>query len=96
MMDTLLGQTEREMVWTVITAIEAQIAAGTLQGPVNDIFLLNDPGLYPNATEQMVRLKCYQNWVVFGIRHAIPKAVNWSKLCKVRQDGNETPMDFLN
>ncbi|KFO62916.1 hypothetical protein N302_12002, partial [Corvus brachyrhynchos] len=96
MMDTLLDETEKEMVRrTVITAIEAQIAARTLQGPVNDIFPLNDPGWDPNVTEQMVRLKCYQNWVVFCIKCAIPKAVNWSKLYEISQDRNETPTDFL-
>ncbi|XP_037228277.1 uncharacterized protein LOC119140782 [Falco rusticolus] len=41
------------------------------------------------------RLKRYQKWVLYGIRHAMPKSLNWSKLYEVRQDKNESPSAFL-
>lgn len=80
----------------VQSAIEAQIAAGTLQGSVNDFFLSEDPKWDANVTEQMERLKRYQNWVVYGMRNAIPKAINWSRLYNIKQNGNESPTDVLN
>ncbi|KFO55768.1 hypothetical protein N302_01143, partial [Corvus brachyrhynchos] len=96
-LDTLLDETEKEMVnKAVISTIEILITAGSLQGSVNDIFPLNDPGWDPNVAEQRAKLKRYQDWIVFGLKHTIPKAVNWSKLYEVRQDRKENPTDFLN
>ncbi|KAK4811137.1 hypothetical protein QYF61_019768 [Mycteria americana] len=31
-----------------------------------------------------------------GIRNAVPKSVNWSKLYEIKQDKKESPTDFLN
>ncbi|KFO60129.1 hypothetical protein N302_10000, partial [Corvus brachyrhynchos] len=62
-------------------------------------FPSEDPKWDPNVTEQMERLKQYQNWVVFRMRNAIPKAVNLSILYEcndIKQNEDETPTDFLN
>lgn len=66
MMDTLDEREKENVRRTVITAIEAQITAKTLQGTVNYIFPLNDPGWDPNVTEQMARCpglkdRCLEN-----------------------------------
>lgn len=58
--------------------------------------------------EQMAKLKCYQNWIVLGLKYAIRKAVTWLKLyegtktnqpnknkTKKKQTINKTPTDFL-
>lgn len=36
----------------------------------------------------------YQNWILFGFKHAMPKAINWSKLYEVRQGPLETLGEF--
>ncbi|KFW62041.1 hypothetical protein AS28_05744, partial [Pygoscelis adeliae] len=41
------------------------------------------------------RLNQYQKWVLYGIKYAIPRALNWSKLYEVKQDKNESPSVFL-
>uniref|UniRef100_A0A8C5TDA2 Core shell protein Gag P30 domain-containing protein n=1 Tax=Malurus cyaneus samueli TaxID=2593467 RepID=A0A8C5TDA2_9PASS len=62
MLDESLDISEKEMVTeAAIAAIETQITAGTLQGPVNYIFPLSDPGWDPNVPDQMAKLKRYQN-----------------------------------
>ena len=33
--------------------------------------------------------------MLYGVKHAIPKSVNWSKLYEVRQDKNESPFAFM-
>uniref|UniRef100_A0A8U7N8D8 Uncharacterized protein n=1 Tax=Corvus moneduloides TaxID=1196302 RepID=A0A8U7N8D8_CORMO len=64
MLDELLDKTEREMVnKAAISAIETQIATGSLQESVNDIYPLANPGWDPNVPEQMEKLKPYQKWV---------------------------------
>ncbi|KAL2299215.1 hypothetical protein Nmel_002939 [Mimus melanotis] len=68
----------------VQSAVEAQIAAGTIQGSVNDFFPSEDPKWDSNVIEQMEWLKRYQNWVVYVMRNAIPKAINWSRLYKIK------------
>ncbi|XP_027528820.1 uncharacterized protein LOC113962235 [Neopelma chrysocephalum] len=97
MMDTLLDSTEKEMVKRAAqSGIELLITAGELTGELKDIFPLEDPKWDPNLPEQKEALKRYHDWVVYGFRHGIPKAVNWSKVYEVKQDRNESPTDFLN
>ncbi|XP_051634190.1 uncharacterized protein LOC127466879 [Manacus candei] len=98
MMDTLLDQTEKEMVKRAAQkAIEIQKTSGQFPGEdVKDIFPLTDPGWDPNVAAGLGALKRYQDWVIYGFRHGVPKAVNWSKMYEVRQDINESPTDFLN
>ncbi|KFO52420.1 hypothetical protein N302_06313, partial [Corvus brachyrhynchos] len=96
MLDELLDKTEREMVnKAAISALETQIATGSLQGSVNDIYPAN-PGWDPNVPEQMEKLKRYQKWVVVGLKCAVPKAVNWARLYEIKQIPNETTTEFLN
>ncbi|KFM10906.1 hypothetical protein AS27_07663, partial [Aptenodytes forsteri] len=93
----LFDSTEREMVRkTTRTQVEAQIAAGTLQGQLQHHFPSVDPGWDPNGNGQKLLLTQYQRWVLFGIRNAIPKVINWSKLYEIKQDRKESPTDFLN
>ncbi|KAL2310237.1 hypothetical protein Nmel_006485 [Mimus melanotis] len=44
----------------------------------------------------MARLKQYQSLVVYGLKHGVPEAINWSKLYEVRQNYDESLTDFLN
>ncbi|KAK4811076.1 hypothetical protein QYF61_016362 [Mycteria americana] len=38
----------------------------------------------------------YREWIAYGIKNAVPKSVNWSKLYEIQQDKKESPTDFLN
>ena len=58
-----------------------------------DIFCL-DRNWDPNREGPWELLRRYQRWILFGIRHAMPEAINWSKLCAVKQDSNESPTAF--
>ncbi|KFM08303.1 hypothetical protein AS27_14953, partial [Aptenodytes forsteri] len=58
-------------------------------------FPSGDPQWDPNNTEHRRRLNRYQKWVLYGIKHAIPRALNWSKLYEVKQGKNESPSVFL-
>ncbi|KAL2294520.1 hypothetical protein Nmel_008252 [Mimus melanotis] len=44
----------------------------------------------------MARLKLYQSLVVYGVKHGVPKAINWSKIYAIKQNYYETPTDFFN
>ncbi|KFV41081.1 hypothetical protein N341_02404, partial [Tyto alba] len=37
----------------------------------------------------------YQQWIVYGVQNAMPKAINWSKLYDIRQEKKESPTAFL-
>lgn len=80
----------------ITTSVEASIANRLIQGTVTQIFPLENPGWDANFPEHMARLKQYQSLVVFGVKHDVPKAINWSKLYKVKQNYDESPTDFLN
>ncbi|KAJ7423860.1 hypothetical protein WISP_31722 [Willisornis vidua] len=77
-------------------AIESHIVANQLQGTVDEIFPLRDPGWNPNTPADMEKLRNYRNWVVFGLQRAISKAMNWSKIYTVKQGMEESPTDYLN
>lgn len=95
MSDTLLDPTERRMVNKVITSVEASIANELLQGTITQMFPLENPGWDLNIPEHMARLKQYRSLVVYGLKHGLPKIINWSKTYKVRQNYDESPTDFL-
>lgn len=96
-LDTLLDPTERQTVNKAITtSVEGSTASGLLQGTVTQIFPLENPRWDPNIPEHMARLKWYQSFVVYGLNHGVPKAINLSKLYEVRQNYDESPTDFLN
>ncbi|KFQ64201.1 hypothetical protein N335_02044, partial [Phaethon lepturus] len=95
-LDTLLDGTEKKMVLKVSgKQIEGVHANGDLQGTTDQNFPAADPGWDPNQPGSRGPLTRYQREIVFGIRHAMPKAMNWSKLCEVKQEPNESLSSFM-
>ncbi|KFV58450.1 hypothetical protein N328_05973, partial [Gavia stellata] len=93
-LDNFLDSTEKQMVLEVAkTQAEAAGAHGILTGAIEQNFPSGDPQWHPNVVDH--RLTRYQRWVLYGVRHAMPKAMNWSKLYEVRQDKHESPLVFL-
>ncbi|KFQ84404.1 hypothetical protein N337_10046, partial [Phoenicopterus ruber ruber] len=96
-MQVLFDSTEREMVRKAArTQVEAQVASGILQGTVEVHFPSVDPNWDPNILRSRQLLNQYKKWILFGIRNAIPKAINWSKLYEIKQDRKDSPTDFMN
>ncbi|KFP35555.1 hypothetical protein N324_04187, partial [Chlamydotis macqueenii] len=58
-------------------------------------FPSGDPQWDPNDPVHQERLTRYQKWVLYGVKHAMPKALNWSKLYEIKQDKNESPSAFF-
>lgn len=71
---------------TAKTQIEAQIAAGALQGQPDTYLPEADPSWDLNNLADKYLLGQYQRWILFGIKNVIPKALNWSKLYEIKQD----------
>ncbi|KFU91281.1 hypothetical protein M959_02403, partial [Chaetura pelagica] len=95
-MDYLMDGTEKQMVLRAAKAqAETAVLNGTARGSLEQNFPSRDLECDPNHVEHRQRLNHYRNWVVYGVKHVIPKAVNWSKLYEVRQDKNESPSVFL-
>ncbi|KAF1407326.1 hypothetical protein FQV23_0014259, partial [Spheniscus humboldti] len=95
-LDNLLDSTEKQMVLKVARAqAEAAHMNETLPGTLEQNFPSGDPQWDPNNIEHRRKLNQYQKWVLYGIKHAIPRALNWSKLYEVKQDKNESPSVFL-
>ncbi|KFV15293.1 hypothetical protein N340_03075, partial [Tauraco erythrolophus] len=86
-LDNLLDDTEKQMV---LKAGKAQAEAAVLNenttGTLEQNFPSGDPQWDPNNVEHRQRLSRYQKWILYGIKHAMPKSLNWSKLYEVRQD----------
>uniref|UniRef100_A0A8C5U2I6 Core shell protein Gag P30 domain-containing protein n=1 Tax=Malurus cyaneus samueli TaxID=2593467 RepID=A0A8C5U2I6_9PASS len=96
LLDTLLDSAEREMVLrTARKEVDRIGTVGMLPGTVEEYFPSQDPHWDPNTREGRVFLGQYQQWILFGFRHAMPKAVNWSKLYEVKQEPYETPSAFV-
>ncbi|KFO63483.1 hypothetical protein N302_01490, partial [Corvus brachyrhynchos] len=55
-----------------------------------------NPKWDPNVPMFRERLNRYQQWILYGIRNAIPKVIHMSKLFEIKQDGKESPTEFLN
>ncbi|XP_037228048.1 uncharacterized protein LOC119140653 [Falco rusticolus] len=95
-LDNLLDDTEKQMVLKAgKTQAELDVMSGITGGTIEQNFPSGDPQWDPNNVAHRERLKRYQKWVLYGIRHAMPKSLNWSKLYEVRQDKNESPSAFL-
>ncbi|KFP94784.1 hypothetical protein N329_00824, partial [Haliaeetus albicilla] len=91
-----LTETEKQLIIkTVRTQVQIQITAGVLPGTVDNHIPRTDPSWDPNDDSDYRLLKKYQAWIKIGIENAIPKAVNWSSLCALKQGQTETPTEFL-
>ncbi|KAK4831059.1 hypothetical protein QYF61_014991 [Mycteria americana] len=84
-LDTLLDGTEKKMV----------LNTGQEQGTLDENFPATDPEWDPNQPGPWGLLTRYQRWILCGIRHAMPKAINWSKLYRIKQEPNESPSTFM-
>ncbi|KFQ69666.1 hypothetical protein N335_13413, partial [Phaethon lepturus] len=58
-------------------------------------FPATDPRWDPNQPGPRGLLTRYRRWILFDIRHTMPKAINWSKLYEVKQDPNEFLSTFM-
>ncbi|XP_074878289.1 uncharacterized protein LOC142028153 [Buteo buteo] len=95
-LDNLLDDTEKQMVLKTGKAqAEVAVLSGTTGGTLEQNFPSGDPQWDPNNVEHRERLSRYQKWILYGVKHAMPKSLNWSKLYEVRQDKNESPSAFL-
>lgn len=77
------------------TTVVQQIMARTVAGTVNLHITTTNPNWDPNWDQDRQALKQYQRWILFNIKNAVPKAVNWSKLHEIKQDINESPSGFV-
>ena len=94
--DSLLDSTENQMVLKTGKAqAEAAYMNETLSGTLEERFPSGDPQWRLNDPVHRRRLTRYQKWVLYGVKHAMPKALNWSKLYEIKQDKNESPSVFL-
>ncbi|KFQ69733.1 hypothetical protein N335_01702, partial [Phaethon lepturus] len=95
-LDTLLDDTREKMALnTARKQIEGAHANVELQGTIDQNFPAADPGWDPNQPGPRGLLKRYQRWILFGIGHAMPKVINWSKFYEVKQEPNESPSTFM-
>ncbi|KFO64160.1 hypothetical protein N302_13873, partial [Corvus brachyrhynchos] len=91
-----LTDTEKELVLkSARTHVQAQIAAQTLQGTIDDYVPMVKPRWDCNNPDHYQLLKRYLGWIKFGLENAIPKSVNWGTLYAIKQNATETPMEFL-
>ncbi|XP_065517017.1 uncharacterized protein LOC136004457 [Lathamus discolor] len=96
LLDTLMDSTEKEMVVkSARERVREDIRQGIVGGNIDQNFPMEDPMWDYNTREGMRNLRRYQNWVVFGVQHAMPKTINWSKLYSVRQEKAESPSAFI-
>jgi len=76
-LDTLLDDTEKRMVLnTAKKQVEGAHAHGDLQGTVDQNFPSSDPDWDPNQPGHRGMLTRYQRWILFGVKHAMLKAIN--------------------
>ncbi|KFO52713.1 hypothetical protein N302_01179, partial [Corvus brachyrhynchos] len=95
MLDMLLDNTEKMVLSTARKQVKGAHTNGDLEGTVDQNFPSTDPRWDPNLPGTQVCLTRYQRWVLFGVKHAILKAMNWSKLYEVKQDDTESPTTFM-
>ncbi|KFV50087.1 hypothetical protein N328_11461, partial [Gavia stellata] len=65
-----------------------------IAGCIDDHFPSNNPHWDPNVPAQRLLLSEYQRLILYGVRNAIPKSKNWSKLYQVIQGKIEDPSSF--
>ena len=53
-----------------------------------------DPEQHPNAGGMRAQLKQYQQLILYGVQHGVPKPKNVSKLYEVRQGPEENLLAF--
>uniref|UniRef100_A0A8B9NBF7 Core shell protein Gag P30 domain-containing protein n=1 Tax=Accipiter nisus TaxID=211598 RepID=A0A8B9NBF7_9AVES len=95
-LDNLLDDTEKQMVLKTGKAqAEVAVVSGITGGTLEQNFPSGDPQWDPNNVEHREKLRRYQKWILYGVKHAMPKSLNWSKIYEVRQDKNESPSAFL-
>ncbi|KFZ57723.1 hypothetical protein N338_03562, partial [Podiceps cristatus] len=74
---TLLDGTEKRMVLnTARKQVEGAHTNGDLQGTVDQNFPSTNPQWDPNQLGPRGMLTRYQRWILFGVRHVMPKAVS--------------------
>ncbi|KFU98727.1 hypothetical protein N339_10554, partial [Pterocles gutturalis] len=79
-MQVLFASTEKETISKAAKVqVDGQLAAGMLQGQIEHHFPSAAPCWHPNDNRGRALLTQYQRWVLYGIRRALPKALNWSK-----------------
>lgn len=89
-----LTETEKQ----VILKTSQDLANDNLKGMGDNIkehFPLQDPHWNPNRGAHMRLLNGYKDWIIKEMEWAIPKTINCSVLCAVRQGPEETPSKFL-
>ncbi|KFP36183.1 hypothetical protein N324_05165, partial [Chlamydotis macqueenii] len=92
----LLDSTEKRMVLSAAwRQVEGAHANGDLQGTVDQNFPAVDLKWDPNQPGSRGLLTRYQRWILFGIRHAMPKAINWPKLYDIEPEPHESPSAFV-
>ncbi|KAK4805749.1 hypothetical protein QYF61_021848 [Mycteria americana] len=97
MLDAVFSELEKQMVVRAArTQVQALVLAGTLPGTVDNHVPITNPGWDPNQLGTRDLLVRYREWTAYGIRNAVPKSVNWSKLYEIKQDKKESPTDFFN
>ncbi|KFQ47858.1 hypothetical protein N334_02510, partial [Pelecanus crispus] len=89
LLSTILTYEERRTV--LVKAREEAENARRLENH----FPATDPNWDPNNRAQRLLLTEYQRLILFGIRNAIPKPKNVSKLYQVVQGKDETPLAFF-
>ncbi|KFQ25458.1 hypothetical protein N332_04508, partial [Mesitornis unicolor] len=95
-LDTLMGSTEKQIVLrTARMRAEEDVRTWTIDGAIDQNFPTGDLQWDPNREDHMERLKIYQQWILYGVRNAMPKTINWSKLYDIRQEKNESLTAFL-
>ena len=93
---TQLTETEKELVIKTARAhVQGQIASGTLQGTVDQLFPIVNPLWDLNDAGNYAVLTRYRELLKFGLENSIPKAVNWSVTYNVKQAQHESPTDFV-
>uniref|UniRef100_A0A8C0UDM0 Core shell protein Gag P30 domain-containing protein n=1 Tax=Cyanistes caeruleus TaxID=156563 RepID=A0A8C0UDM0_CYACU len=91
-LDTLMDSAEKEMVLRAAKErAREDLGTGVVTGTLDENFPTEDPGWDPNVFRDMRRLKTYQEWVQVGVQNAVPKTMNWSKFCEIRQEKKESP-----
>ncbi|KFQ68083.1 hypothetical protein N335_03759, partial [Phaethon lepturus] len=95
-LDNLLDETNKLMVLNAAREqVEGAHANGDLQGTVDQNFPSVNLEWDPNQPGPRGILKRYQRWILYGVKNAMPKAINRSKIYEVRQESNESPSTFM-
>ncbi|XP_059577555.1 uncharacterized protein LOC132248512 [Alligator mississippiensis] len=73
--------------------VEKEITAGNLQGNRDDHVPIQEPDWKPD--QDMTSIRAYREYILRGLRDAVKKPQNLSKVYEIRQETNETPSAFL-